>query len=91
MSIRLRADVDTSPERTKEYRKMMSGEESPEADVALPAWLEISEEYDAFFLFYYAADGSMMADGWHVSLEHAKRQAAFEFGITESEWRPVKA
>ncbi len=90
MPIRLRANVDASPERTKEYRKMMSGDESADADVALPAWLEISEEYDAFFLFYYDADGTMMADGWHVSLEHAKRQAAFELGIQEDEWQPVK-
>jgi hypothetical protein len=90
MPVRLRANVDASSERTKEYRKMMSGEASPDADVPLPAWLEISAEYDAFFLFYYDADGTMMADGWHVSLEHAKRQAAFELGITESEWRPVQ-
>ncbi len=90
MGIRLRATVDPSPQRTREYRELMTGGDSAAGDVTPPAWLEISEEYDAFFLLYYQADGTLLADGWHVSLEHAKRQAAFELGITDSEWRPVQ-
>lgn len=69
---------------------MMAGGDGAASDVTLPAWLEISEEYDAFFLLYYQSDGTLMADGWHVSLEHAKRQAAFELGISDDQWQPVE-
>jgi hypothetical protein len=90
MAIRLRAPVEASAERTRKYRESLSGGAAPCEDIELPAWLEISEEYDAFFLLYFQADGTLIADGWHVSLEHAMRQAAFELGITVDEWKPVE-
>jgi hypothetical protein len=90
MPIRLRANVEASEELTRKYRESLTGGAAPCDDLELPAWLEISEEYDAFFLLYYQADGALMADGWHVSLEHAMRQAAFELGISVDQWQPVK-
>ncbi len=90
MAIRLRAKVEASAERARKYREALTAGVGACDDVDLPAWLEISEEYDAFFLFYYDSDGTLLADGWHVSLEHAMRQAAFELGITADDWRPVE-
>jgi hypothetical protein len=90
MAIRLRANVEASAERARKYREALTAGVGACDDVELPAWLEISEEYDAYFLLYFQADGALIADGWHVSLEHAMRQAAFELGITEDQWRPVE-
>jgi hypothetical protein len=90
MAIRLRADVEVTAERTRRYRESLTGGAGSCDDLELPAWLEISEEYDAFFLLYYQADGTLIADGWHVSLEHAMRQASFELGINADQWQPVE-
>lgn len=90
MPLRLRANVEASAERTRKYRESLTGGAGSCEELELPAWLEISEEYDAFFLLYYQADGALIADGWHVSLEHAMRQAAFELGITADDWQPVE-
>jgi hypothetical protein len=41
---------------------------------------------DAFYLFYFDADGRCLTDTWHQTLEAAKAQAQFEFEITDEEW-----
>jgi len=51
--------------------------------------VEIVEEDNAFYLFYFSADGQCMTDTRHPTLDKAKRQAAFEFEICEQDWETV--
>lgn len=54
-----------------------------------PAWVEIVEEENAFYLLHFASDGRSMADTWHPTLDEAKRQASFEFEIGEQDWETL--
>ncbi len=90
MPIRLKADVKGSTGRTKHYLATMVGDTPvPTKEFPIPAWVEISEEGEAFFLSYFNADGSFLTDTWHETLERAKKQAAFEFGIAADEWQEI--
>ena len=92
MPIRLRADVKGSTGRTTHYlATVVDDTPVPTKELPIPAWVEISEENEAFFLSYFDADGTFLTDTWHETLEKAKKQANFEFGITADEWREVLA
>jgi hypothetical protein len=43
------------------------------------------------FLFRFTADGQVVGDTWHMTLEEAQQQAQFEFGDLLSDWRSVPA
>lgn len=64
------------------------GPNGPEEIANLPAaaTVEIQVEENGFLLLRFDADGEFSGDTWHQSLDEAKEQARFEFGITESEW-----
>jgi hypothetical protein len=47
--------------------------------------LEICLEGSGYYLMYCTETG-LGTDGWHQSLEDAKRQAEFEFGVTDDAW-----
>ena len=51
--------------------------------------LEIVQEDIGFFLFRYNQDG-FFGDTWHETLEEAKDQAKFEFGINQDWWLEKK-
>ena len=53
-----------------------------------PARVRIEPEKggSSFFLLYFDEAGRVMNDGWHQTLEEAKRQAKFEFEIEEDDW-----
>jgi hypothetical protein len=42
-----------------------------------------------FIMFYLDGSGNQIADGWHLTLDQAKRQAKFEFEIEEEDWSEV--
>ena len=54
-----------------------------------PAWVEIVEENNAFYLLHFASDGQCMADTWHQTLDEAKQQASYEFEICEQDWETL--
>jgi len=45
------------------------------------------EQDGAFFLFRLDPNGHCIADTWHQTLDEAKQQANFEYGIEESDWK----
>lgn len=53
-----------------------------------PVALRIARYPDdpGFYLLYLDAGGEQQTDTWHETLEAARRQAVFEFGVTSSEW-----
>ncbi|MCZ2080210.1 MAG: hypothetical protein LC130_35025 [Bryobacterales bacterium] len=88
--MRLRADVKGTTGRTKHaLGTIVEGRPTPTTELPVPRWVEISEEDGEFYLLYYDAQGVCFADTWHQTLEAAKHQGTFEFGITPEEWREV--
>jgi hypothetical protein len=86
----LRATVKMSTGKTKHtVGEFSEGKPVPVKTLPVPAWVEISEEEGAFYLLHFDARGSCFADTWHQTLDEAKRQAEFEFGISAGEWNPV--
>jgi hypothetical protein len=90
MTMRLRATVKASTGNTRHtVGEFVSGKPVPVKTLPVPARVEISEEAGAFYLLHFDAQGTCFADTWHQTLEEAKRQAEFEFGISAGEWIPV--
>jgi len=57
-------------------------------DLPLPTYLEIEiDESGHAMLYRYRDDGAFCGDTWHESLQDAKEQAAYEYGISELAWR----
>jgi hypothetical protein len=52
-----------------------------------PIAVEIVGQNGAFFLLRLDRAGHCIADTWHETLEAAKAQANFEFGVEESDWK----
>ena len=88
--MKLRATVRHSTGKTKHaVAEFVEGKPIPVKSLPVPAWVEISEEDGAFYLLHFDAEGTCFADTWHATLEDAKRQADFEFGISSAEWTSV--
>jgi hypothetical protein len=56
-----------------------------------PAFVTIEETPDGVFLFRFTANGQVVGDTWHMTVEEAKEQAQFEFGDLLSDWESVPA
>jgi hypothetical protein len=90
INMRLRAEVKGATGKTKHtIGTLIEGKPIATNVLPVPSWVEISEEDGAFYLFYLNAEGVCFADTWHQTLESAKRQATFEFGITPDDWIEV--
>lgn len=61
------------------------GYESP-GKVKSAVSVAIEENLDGIFLFRFSADGQVVGDTWHMSVEEAKEQAIYEFGDLLGEW-----
>ncbi len=70
---------------------VLEGEPTPVEDVAVPDSIEISEVDGAYYLYRLDANGVCIADTWHQSLNEAKEQASFEFGIKSDEWTQAES
>jgi hypothetical protein len=60
-----------------------------DGELPKPASVEIEPDGGAFLLVYFDAHGMSITDTWHQTLDDAKGQAEFEFGIMESDWQPI--
>ena len=71
---------------------LVNGRIVPVADIPPASGVRI-EPLEApekgFFLFYLDGSGNVIADGWHLTLDEAKRQAKLEFKIEEEDWSEV--
>ncbi|WP_437286882.1 hypothetical protein [Sorangium sp. So ce406] len=55
------------------------------------AWVEIVQDGEVVQLFRYSSEGACVADTWHLTVDEAKAQAEFEFGICDHDWAEVGA
>jgi len=60
-------------------------------DIEQPSEVVIQEDEGAYFLLRLSPSGVSLADTWHETVEEAKRQALFEYGIVETDWTTVTA
>lgn len=54
-----------------------------------PAFVEIVDEGYGWFLYCFSRSGVALGAVWHMTCDDAKRQAAFDFRITESDWEII--
>ena len=88
--MRLRAAVQQVTGATKhlEGRIARSGPVI-EKQLGPAASVEIQYRDGGYFLLYFDAANDCFGDSWHSSLEEAKAQAKFEFGIEERDWEDL--
>ena len=89
--MRLRANVTNSTGKTRHsIGTLVDDVPAPVEDLPTPEWVEISKEDGAYYLFHLDAEGVCFADTWHATLDEAKKQASFEFGIKPEAWSVVE-
>jgi len=85
--MRIRAKVNGSTGKTRHsIGTLIDDVPTSVEDSPTPKWVEISEEGGAYYLFHLDGEGVCLADTWHQTLDEAKQQASFEFGIGADEW-----
>lgn len=88
--MRLRARVQRATGATRHHRAHIEeGEVRKDEELPTPASVEIKPADGAFFLLYLDEHGECLTDTWQQTLEQAKEQATFEFGIGEDEWEDI--
>jgi hypothetical protein len=55
-----------------------------------PKTVEIVEQDGAIYLLRFDDSNECTADTWHETVNAAKAQANFEFGIEEGDWRDLE-
>ena len=85
--MRLRATVRTVTGRTRHLLGWAAPNGIGTTQLPDPIAVEIVEQDGAFFLFRLGPNGHCIADTWHQTLDEAKQQANFEYGIEESDWK----
>jgi hypothetical protein len=56
-----------------------------------PVSVEVVEHEGAIYLLRFDSNGECIADTWHDTVDAAKAQADFEFGITDNDWTDTDA
>jgi hypothetical protein len=51
-----------------------------------PSLLEIVPDANAFLLLRFDSAGNCVGDTWHETVDLAKNQALYEFGVVDAEW-----
>jgi len=90
MNIILRAKVTSATGKTRHtIGKVRDGEPVPAETLLVPFYVCVAVEGNGFYLLHCDKEGQSFADTWHESVAAAKRQASFEFGISEPDWKPL--
>jgi len=87
--MRIRATVRRVTGTTTHLRGAATARGIEVTKIPDPAVVEIVEEEGAIYLLRLDPDDQCIADTWHDSMEAAKAQAHFEFGIQDSDWKEV--
>jgi len=67
-------------------RRLVGGEERTQAIASV----QIEAADAGFYLLYFDSDGNGITDTWHQTIEEAKGQADFEFGIVDEDWEEIR-
>jgi len=88
--MRLRATVRKVTGNTTHLQAERPAGEFEVTRVADPKTVEIVEQEGAIYLLRLDDRGECVADTWHETVEAAKAQANFEFGIEDGDWKDVE-
>jgi len=89
MPIIVRARVKGQKNLVRHGEAEIEGEQVVLTEAFLSAsTLEIEDTDDGFLLLRYDKDGAFAGDTWHLTVEEAKEQAAFEFELDKDGWVP---
>src|SRR5208283_4014626 len=69
---------------------IVNGTPIPISPLPAPTWVGIAQGQGGFFLLHLDAQATCFNDTWHESLEAAKRQAQFEFEISDDDWQSTE-
>jgi hypothetical protein len=83
--------VKTAPPRVRHFLGMPPAEGEPETrrQFEAPDFLVVQMNADGAFLYRCAFSSDEIADTWHLSVDDAKAQAEYEFGVLLGEWRLI--
>ena len=85
--MRLRAPIRSVSGRTTHLLGLPAPAGIEIAPLPDPIVVEVVEQDGACLLLRLDRAGRCIADTWHDTLEAAKTQANFEFGVKESDWK----
>lgn len=85
--IRLRAAVRNVTGKTTHLQGESTSGGIDVTRVLNPMSVELIEQDGAFYLLRLDDNGQCIADTWHATLEAAKAQAKFEYGIEDGDWK----
>jgi hypothetical protein len=88
--MRLRATVRKVTGNTTHLQAERSAGNLEVTPVEDPKTLEVVEQEGAIYLLRLNGRGECVADTWHETVEAAKAQANFEFGIEAGDWTDVE-
>lgn len=88
--MRIRATVRKVTGSTKHLQGVRIAGTLELATVPDPKTVEITEQEGAVFLLRFDHDHECIADTWHETVEAAKEQANFEFGIENGDWEDME-
>ncbi len=54
--------------------------------LSIAAYVEIVESNKNIYLYRYDRDGNIVGDTWHLTIDEAKKQAHYEYGIENDQW-----
>jgi len=88
--IQLRARVRSVTDAAKHYVGQVDEHGAiTKRELPAPAYVEIVQRPEGFYLLRFNDAGGILSDTWHPSLDDAKEQAVFEFTIADEDWMPV--
>jgi hypothetical protein len=88
--MRLRATVRSVTRETKHLRAVPTSGGTEVRNMADPKAVEVVEQDGAFYLLRLDCHDQCIADTWHETVEGAKAQAKFEFGIEDGDWKKIE-
>jgi hypothetical protein len=88
--MRLRATVRKVTGNTTHLQGVRPAGDLEVTRVPDPKTVEVVEQEGAIYLLRLDDRGECIADTWHETVEAAKAQANFEFGIEDGDWEDVE-
>jgi hypothetical protein len=89
--MRLRATVRRMTGRTTHVQGVRLADAFVVTAISAPEAVEIMEQDEAVYLLRLNHEGECVADTWHETIEAAKAQASFEYGVKDSDWKDADA
>ena len=83
---------EQSSAKVRHYRGLppeLTGGKDTRQKMGPALFLVIKEEKSGIFLYRYSANGNCVGDTWHMSVDEAKDQAAYEYEGLVGKWSNV--